>query len=310
MIHVVQGHEKGIGLEVFLKSILLIPHAHCSQIKLYSFEKTLEENLKNLGLPFQIDNSFFLIAGKRVDLVKLTNKSVPQSTCSLVTALESIKEDEVLFTLPTSKDQLIHDSQMKAGYTEFFRTYFKNNHIAMLFKGPRDLSLLLTDHIPLKEVTNVLSKDYVKNKVTVVLNSLNKYWDYPTDVIFSGINPHAGEGGILGSEESAIYEASQDLAKAFKNVTFLGPLPGDTLHFEKTDPNKTLQVYSYHDQGLIRFKKDNGLFGINISLGLPFLRLSVDHGTAFSLYGKNKADPNGCLYAIKEALRVVGNDNK
>lgn len=310
MIRVVQGHEKGIGLEVFLKSMLLLPQGTCDQVILYAFEDTLKSNLSFLNLPHEINEDSFSLLSKKINIKYVDKKEVPQSTAVLKSCLEDIEETDCLLTLPTSKDQLIINGQSTAGYTEFFRNYFKNNSISMLFKGPRDLSLLLTDHISLKNVTDTLSEEYITNKIQITLNGLNKYFLSPKKVIFAGINPHAGEGGILGSGEEEISKSISKLKKLFPKTDFIGPLPGDTLHFEELSPKSVLQVYTYHDQGLIRFKNDNGLFGLNISLGLPFLRLSVDHGTAFSLYGKNKADPNGCLFALKEAMKVVSHDNK
>lgn len=310
MIRVVQGHEKGIGLEVFLKSLLLLPQRNCDHITLYTYKDTLEENLVNLNIPNQIGEDYLRVFSKKIHLKFVNALNKPQSTAVLETCLCEIHKKDCLLTLPTSKDQLILNGKSTAGYTEFFREYFKSKSISMTFKGPRDLCLLLTDHIPLGNVTSELTESYISKKVEITIQGLNTYFHRPKSVIFTGINPHAGEGGILGFGESEITKSIQSLKKKFPNIEFKGPIPGDTLHFENLNPNEVLQVYTYHDQGLIRFKSDNGLFGLNISLGLPFLRLSVDHGTAFSLYGKNIADPNGCLFAIKEALKVTGHDYK
>jgi 4-hydroxythreonine-4-phosphate dehydrogenase len=189
MIHVVQGHEKGIGLEVFLKSILLLPQQNLSRLKLYCYKDALNENLNNLRLPFQISCEHFLFCNKKVKTYFCEGEKLPQSTTVLNAALDEIKKGECLLTLPTSKDQLIIEGQSLAGYTEFFRYHFNDTNIAMLFKGPRDLSLLLTDHIPLKDVSEKLKCHFIKSKMNVVLEGLSFYFFQPKNVFFSGINP-------------------------------------------------------------------------------------------------------------------------
>ncbi len=107
----------------------------------------------------------------------------------------------------------------------------------------------------------------------------------------------------MGSEELNLKPAIDKL-KSTPNLNVIGYISGDTLHFHKKDNIKQLFVYMFHDQGLSKFKSENGVIGLNITFGLPFLRLSVDHGTAFDLYGKNKANISGMLYLINTALKV------
>lgn len=311
MILVTQGHELGIGLEVFLKSILRLPKNVCDNIILYAYKNTLEENLKALNASYKFDNQNLKIFGKVIKIIEPKQQSLPQSTSSLVSAIEDIdNEHDVLLTLPTSKDQLIHEGELRAGYTEFLRSYFKNLNISMIFKGINGFTLLLTDHIALKNVPSAIDSNLVEEKLSTVIKGLDKYFHLPEEFVFTGVNPHAGEGGILGNEESSLKKGISSLSVKFPNLSFKGPLPGDTLHFEVENRNKKVFVYAFHDQALGIFKAQNGLFGINISLGLPFLRLSVDHGTAFHLYGKNIADSSGCLFALEEAYKVISNDNK
>ena len=188
MIRVVQGHEKGIGLEVFLKSLLLLPQSTCDQVILYAFKDTLKSNLTFLNLPYELNENNFSLLSKRINIKYVISEDTPQSTAVLKSCLNDIEEHDCLLTLPTSKDQLIINGLSTAGYTEFFRSYFKNNSISMLFKGPRDLSLLLTDHVSLKDVTDILSEEYITNKIQITLNGLSKYFLNPKKVILAGIN--------------------------------------------------------------------------------------------------------------------------
>ena len=147
------------------------------------------------------------------------------------------------------------------------------------------------------------------NKVRTTLDNFKKYFFPFEEVVFSGINPHAGENGILGDEEKHIKSAMTDLEKHYGKI-FTGPFSGDTLHHHYLSDKNQLFVYMYHDQGLAQFKSQYGLIGLNITLGLPFLRLSVDHGTAFELYGKNKANISGMLFLLKQAFEVNSHVNQ
>ncbi len=295
MIYVTQGHEKGIGLEIFLKSFLMLSFEQQKQITLICDPTDLQINM--LDLHFKSE-SF-----KNLNIINNTVGSGFSSTDSLLTALSLIKEEDILITLPTSKDQLKINGKNMAGYTEFFRAYFGNNNIAMTFKGLHQNILLMTDHLPLKDVPSSINEDLIVNKLSLALDNFKKYFFAFDEVIFAGINPHAGEGGILGKEEIHICNAIVKLEKSYGKI-FKGPLSGDTLHHAENKEKKQLMVYMFHDQGLPQFKSQYGLIGLNITLGLPFLRLSVDHGTAFELYGKNKANITGMLYLLKNSFEV------
>jgi len=296
MIYVTEGHESGIGLEIFLKTFLLLSNAERKIIRLIVKKEDLHKNFADLKLSEKLFSELIVIENV---------KSTPfSSTNSLLTALDLIKPEDILVTLPTSKDQLAINKVNLAGYTEFFRTYFNNKNISMTFKGIGQNVLLLTDHIALKDIPKTLTVDLIINKVKITLENFKKYFSEFDEVIFSGINPHAGENGLLGDEEKYIKQAILNLEKSYGKI-FKGPISGDTLHYLHDPSKKQLLVYMYHDQGLAQFKSLYGLIGLNITLGLPFLRLSVDHGTAFELYGKNKANISGMLYLFKQAFEVI-----
>lgn len=295
MIYVTQGHEKGIGLEIFLKSFLMLSRDQQKKIALICSSKDFSQNLTDLG--------FNKETFSELKLIENNVSSGFSSTDSLLTALQLIKPQDILVTLPTSKDQLKLNGKNMAGYTEFFRTFFNNKNISMTFKGLHQNVLLITDHLPLKKVPAAITEDLIVEKLSLTLNNFKKYFFPFEEVIFAGINPHAGENGILGDEEKHIHSAITKLEKNYGKI-FKGPVSGDTLHYVEDKSRKQLMVYMFHDQGLPQFKSQYGLIGLNITLGLPFLRLSVDHGTAFELYGKNKANITGMLYLLKNCFEV------
>ena len=297
MIYVTQGHEKGIGLEIFLKSYLMLSKQERQQVTLVVSEKDLNSNFADLDFKKENFKDLNLIHPKDVP-------GIPSSTTSLMETMKITEVDDILVTLPTSKDQLLYDDKYFAGYTEFFRYFFRNSNISMTFRGISQNVLLITDHVALKNVTKVITKELIVEKTNTTLTFFKKYFGEFDEVIFSGINPHVGENGILGSEDKIIYAAIDDL-KREHILKFSGPYSGDTLHMHHDYSKRQLFVYMYHDQGLAQFKAMHGLIGLNISMGLPFLRLSVDHGTAFDLYGKNKANATGLMFLFKQAFEVM-----
>jgi 4-hydroxythreonine-4-phosphate dehydrogenase len=300
MIYVSQGHECGIGIEVYIKSALLLNERERSSLTLMVHKESLQKNLEQLFSSFEIKKDSFSVCGAHFNVQLFDNFTHSPSDESLKLSISSCNEKDILFTLPTSKDQLFVNNQMVSGHTEYFRKFFKNENISMCFQGPKNKVLLATDHLPLQDVPKAINSDVIKRKIEYTL----EYFKDISKVIITGLNPHAGENGLLGTEESKIEVALKELKEAFPKINFVGPIPSDTVFSFNDETNENeLLVYMYHDQGLNYFKERNRLLGVNISLGLPFNRISVDHGTAFSLFGKNTANYMGCLYALKETIK-------
>ncbi len=289
MLHVSAGHEKGIGLEVFLKSFLCLPARDQDRIILHCRPDILKSVAKTIGLRLPSE----------LRLVELSTNTETLTLQSLHSALNAMGEKDRLFTLPTSKDQLVTNAKNHLGYTEYLRHHFKSPDLIMSFKAPSSQIALLTDHVPLKDFVTQAATAPWEDKLQAIFEHCSSFYQVSKFAI-AGINPHAGENGLLGSEDQVLATLIQKLKKKNSHLEILGPLPGDTLHL-KSRPD-TLLIYLYHDQGLCWFKGAHGLIGANITLGLPFIRLSVDHGTAFDLYGKNKADYRGCLYCLRIGL--------
>jgi 4-hydroxythreonine-4-phosphate dehydrogenase len=292
-IHISQGHEKGIGLEILLKSFITAPLNIQSNILLHCEQNNLIENLQNLQIPYQFANNQVQINNTKLNcnFIK-ANKDEPISTLALLSAIKSCKNEDILVTLPTSKDQLILNNKKTKGHTDFLAKYFKRKTV-MCFHSLKTHLLLITDHQELKTIPNI-SKDQIIEIINLVF--INKNYK---NIYFAGINPHAGESGLLGTEDICISEAISELSSKYPKQKFIGPLSGDTLHlYSENDDN--LLVYMYHDQGLSFFKSKFGFIGINETIGLNFRRLSVDHGTAFDLYGKNVANPLGMSFLLNQ----------
>lgn len=297
MIHITQGHQRSISLEVFLKALLLISPARTNNLLcLYCSRSSLELNLKQLFSPlsYSLKDDRLNFFGHSIKLKFIAHNDLPESTRAIELALSSINEGEVLLTLPTSKDQLVLNGSPVLGHTEYLRHYFKNDELPMFFRGIRFNSLLITDHIPLKNVSESVTKKLIVTKTQNTIDGYQLYFDSLNEVLFSGLNPHSGEGGLLGDEDNLIREAISELKSLYPSINFKGPYPADTIHLHQGKNHDSFTTYLYHDQGLSTFKLTHRFIGANITFGLPFLRLSPDHGTAFDLWGKNMANCLGC----------------
>lgn len=298
MINVTFGHEYGCGAEAFFKSFLLLRQEQKKHFQLFAPKQALKKYLTTYQIKHEISDTHLNYWGTQLRFINIDQKSTI-STDSLQAAIDATGMNDVLLTLPTSKDQLIYNGKQVNGHTEYFRNMYKDLPITMNFINDDENILLLTDHIPLKEVLNI-SKEKITSSISATLKSLPDV----NRVVVAGFNPHAGENGLIGTEDSLITLAITELKAKFSNLSFLGPLAGDSLHYYTN--NKTLKVYTAHDQALSYFKGRYGIYGANVTFGLPFVRLSVDHGTAFELFGKNVINYAGTQYTLKLALELEG----
>ncbi len=304
MIYITQGHEKGIGLEIFLRSFQCLNPMVQAQFKLFVSKATLIDHFNFLNIKnYKLEDSQASFLGNKLHCQYV--EEAPLSKTALDKALETIKEHYILITLPTSKDQLPLNEMTCKGYTEYLRHKFNDSNLSMNFIADNEYLTLLTDHIPVKNITSSITSDLVEQKIARSLTHFrSKLGIQFNEVIFAGINPHAGEGGLLGTEEEYIRKGIARLKFQFPDIKFLGPMPGDTLHHHKNSSTQ-LFVYAHHDQGLAPFKQKNNFIGINLTLGLPFLRFSVDHGTAFSLFGEGNGNLTGMQYLLSFCLKQL-----
>ncbi|PJZ24280.1 4-hydroxythreonine-4-phosphate dehydrogenase [Leptospira hartskeerlii] len=209
-----------------------------------------------------------------------------------------------LITLPLSKEWVIKSGVKKfIGHTEYLAEVYKKRTY-MLMAG-RELNVLpLTTHVPLKKVPSYLKKIHLSSFISAVRSApISK-----GKIAFLGLNPHAGEGGKVGDEEKKILmPIILKMRKAGLDVT--DPLSADGAFSETSRAKYSLFLACYHDQGLIPFKMWEGKFGVNVTLGLDFIRVSPDHGTAFDIAGLGKADPESFLQCLEWVSGRVSAEN-
>lgn len=301
MIYVSQGHQQGIGLEVFLKSFICLSKESAPLFHLVCYQEDLKKILDLCFLKYTILNETIILNSRKLKVTFLEKVKDSKTLDCLNHILDRIKPSDILLTLPTSKDQLKFENKNYNGYTEYLRYKYKNSNITMNFLSHDQSILLLSDHISIEQVPNNLSEENILEKTITTLDLLPALRNIKK-IYFAGIDPHCGENGLISKHDSVFQEVLPKLRERYPEFDFYGPLPADTIHLKFHNTINKLFIYAYHDQGLNPFKLRNGLMGINLTLGLPFIRLSVDHGTAFDLFGKNRANYLGMSYLVNEIV--------
>jgi len=215
------------------------------------------------------------------------------------------KNISAVVTAPISKESTHLSGSIYPGHTEMLRDLTSAGNAVMLFEGGPFRVALVTIHCALSEVPKLITKEKVLSTLTVCNNDLqNKYDIYDPKIAVCGLNPHAGEAGAFGDEElKEIMPAVEEAKKA--GIKVAGPLPADTLFYTANRGEWDLVLAMYHDQGLIPFKMLAFDTGVNVTLGLPIVRTSPDHGTAFDIAWKGIAKPTSMVEAIKAAVRLI-----
>ena len=314
------GDPAGIGPEICLKSL------HDNSENLCNFEligdidfyKKLSKDL-NLDLSFQ--NIF-----KREDFVTVKNISldsevtfgmpnVSNSKYTLDVLMTGSlgclnKEYSALVTGPINK-KIINDYGFEfSGHTEFLADISNTKNVVMLLANSKLKVALLTTHLPLSKVSESITSKKIIETTKILNDSLKKLWNIKNPKIsILGLNPHAGEGGFLGNEEIEIIEPAIRTLHQEK-LEIDGPISADTAFLEEKLNKYDAYLAMFHDQGLPVLKSMGFGDSVNITLGLPFTRISVDHGTAYELAGKNKADPSSFKKSMELALEFSQYERK
>ncbi len=190
------------------------------------------------------------------------------------------------------------------GHTEFLAESFKVKEFAMMLANEKLRVVLLTTHLPLKEVPKEVKKEKVLSKLKLI-NGLFK----GSKIGVCGLNPHAGEGGLFGEEEVKEIEPAVKEARKL-GIEAFGPYPSDTIFNRALKGEFEIVLAMYHDQGLIPIKLTGFGKSVNITLGLPIIRTSVDHGTAYDIAGRGIADNGSFKEAVIEALKLIERKKK
>ncbi len=245
----------------------------------------------------------------RVELGKSTREAGESSFMALDRACSDLQNGfiDVLITAPINKDNIQSENFDFPGHTEYLAELFNAEDYAMLMVSETMKMGVVTTHMPIAKVAGSLSKELILAKIRIIAKSLQQDFSItkPKIAVF-GLNPHAGDNGLLGSEEKEIIIPAIEQAKK-EGIIALGPFPADGF-FGSEDYRKFDAILAmYHDQGLIPFKLASFERGVNYTAGLPIVRTSPSHGTAYSLAGENVASPESFRQALYLAIDIYKN---
>ena len=211
---------------------------------------------------------------------------------------------DAIATAPVNKLAFAKAGLPFKGHTDLLAHLCGTKRVAMMFHSPKLKVVLITVHIPLKDVSKHLTAELVDQTIGLTVEAMQMFGTPRPRLALAGLNPHAGENGVLGDEDDRVLVPAIRRAHA-NGVNIDGPIPGDTVFVRAARGQFDCVIACYHDQGLIPVKLLSFGSAVNVTIGLPIIRTSVDHGTAFDIAGKGVADPGSMIAAVKLAAEMV-----
>ena len=316
------GDFNGIGVEIILKALkdknitdFFTPVIFGSW-KLFSYQK----NVFKINTTFNYVQSAKEAANGKLNIVNLWKDNVnvdfgtptEESTKMAIDSLEAATnalmngDVDVLVTAPINKDEMIKQGFKHTGHTGYFEEKF--NKKGLMFLVTEKLKVAVsTHHIPVSEIAKNISKNKIKDQTRALNQCLREdFCIQKPKIAILGLNPHAGDGGAIGNEEIEIIEPA--IKELFdEGILAFGPYPADSFFQPEKYSSFDAVLAMYHDQGLAPFKTIAYEEGVNYTAGLPFIRTSPDHGTAYDIAGKNIADEQSFSEAIFTAIEIFRN---
>lgn len=302
------GDIDGIGPEVTYKSLLKLGPQKNVQFILFRGLNWPKKDLATLYKKFRPVTTHSVAEALWQDhptgLIEVVGNDSPANWVELSANLCMQKQIHGMVTAPLSKLTIREAGLKDIGHTEILARLSGQQNLFMGFIGSKFSVVLATAHIPLAQVPQVLNANLLKSAVLAAdkMRGLLPKIEARKPIALVGLNPHAGEHGILGSQETWF----RQVITSYPAGQLVGPLVPDAAFLPTQWRQYSVYVCPYHDQGLIPFKMAHGFDeGVHLTLGLPFVRTSVDHGTAKELRGKNKAQFGSMLKAIQWAVRLA-----
>lgn len=325
IVGITQGDGNGIGYEVIIKALAdarildsFTPVIYGSS-KIFGFYKKLVHDIEQMDT--NVISSAKDAREKRINIVnclpdnffvepgQATAESAKAAIMSLESAVKDIKNGDidVLVTAPINKKAMVNEGFGYTGHTEYLQNAFGVKDITMFMISDRIKIGVVTGHIPLREVPDSISVDKIISKLRLMQASLRRDFcvDNPRIAVLS-LNPHSGDGGLLGNEEQNVIipaiKAAQD-----EGIMAFGPYSPDGFFGLGQYSRFDATLAMYHDQGLEPFKALAFTDGVNYTAGLPIIRTSPDHGTAYDMAGRDEADPRSMISSIYTAIDILHN---
>ena len=328
VVGITQGDGNGIGYEVIIKSFadermldMCTPVVYGSS-KIFGFYRKQIHNLEQINT--NVITSAKDVHQKRVNIVNCLPDSVfvepgqatPESAKSAMASLKCAVDDirngyiDVLVTAPINKRAMVNEGFGYTGHTEYLEHEFGVEEGLMIMVSDQLKVAVATGHIPLKNVPESLSTDLILKKLRIMKASLQRdFGIVAPKIAVLGLNPHCGDGGLLGDEEQSVILPAVKAAND-EGILAFGPYSPDGFFSLGNYSRFDATLAMYHDQGLIPFKALAFERGVNYTAGLPIVRTSPDHGTAYDMAGRDMADPRSMMSSIYTAIDIYHNREK
>jgi 4-hydroxythreonine-4-phosphate dehydrogenase len=286
-IGVTVGDPAGIGPEIARKALAHPDLTRACDIRLYG--PSQDEELR------------------RFEIGRVSAAAGRAAYDAIVRAVADAQAGEIdaIATAPVNKAAFAAAGLPWKGHTDLLAHLTGAPRVAMMFHAEALRVVLATVHVPLREVPALLTRELLEGIIELTAASLPRFGIPAPRLALAGLNPHAGEEGLMGHEEGDVL-APAVAACRDRGVDIAGPFPADTVFVRAINGEFDVVVACYHDQGLIPMKMAAFGQAVNVTLGLPIIRTSVDHGTAFDIAGRGVADPSSLIEAIKLAARLCG----
>lgn len=315
ILGITMGDPTGAGPEIIVKAL----HSSPYRAVVIGDAAVMQAAAEIVKLPFKIrsiqkisdakfaDGTIDVIDLRNVDIKKLVRGKVSPMGGSaaydyveLATKLALTKEIDAIVTAPLNKEALNMAGYAYPGHTEILAHLCNvSDDVMMLVAGSMRVSHVTT-HVSLRQACDLIKKDRIIRVLQLTNQAVQQMGVKEPRIAVAGLNPHAGEGGLFGDEEIKEIKPAVDAAKA-SGLNVFGPLPPDTVFWRASQGEFDAVIAMYHDQGHIALKMADFERGVNVTLGLPIIRTSVDHGTVFGKAGKGTANPTSMMEAMKLA---------
>ncbi|MEE8638528.1 MAG: 4-hydroxythreonine-4-phosphate dehydrogenase PdxA [Candidatus Margulisiibacteriota bacterium] len=323
IVGVTMGDPAGIGPEICAKALTTAEVQMAANCLVIGDRKAMRQGLKVAKIPNIEINPIKKISEAKfirgtIDVLDLKNVesrlkigqvSKPAGKAAVEYLEKAIRlardgQIDAITTAPINKEAIQKAGYRFQGHTEILATRTKAKNYAMMFVSDTLWIILATTHLPLKEVSKHLDKKKVLRTIKLAHETLFKLREKKPRIGVAGLNPHAGEAGIFGDEEIKIIKPAVDEAKKL-GINVKGPISPDAIFYLANIGMFDIVVAMYHDQGLIPLKLLSFNRSVNVTVGLPIIRTSVDHGTGFDIAGKGWANPHSLIEAIKVAAHFA-----
>ena len=314
------GDPAGIGPEICAKAVTSPEVQKLADCLVIGDRKAIRQGLKIARIEGIEINSIKNVAEAKfeagvIDVLDLNNVDLPRLKVGQVSkaagkaaveyiekAIDLAKNGSIdgIVTAPINKEAIHKAGYHYQGHTELLASRTKSKNYAMLFVSEKFWVMLATTHMPLRKVSGSLTKEKILNQIKLAHATLLNLRGKEPKIGVAGLNPHAGESGIFGNEEKKIIKPAIEAARKL-GINVSGPISPDAIFYLANVGMFDLVIAMYHDQGLIPLKLLSFSHSVNVTVGLPIIRTSVDHGTGFDIAGKGWANPSSMIEAIRVA---------